>query len=96
MADKEEKKVKQPGAQKRVLQTRKRTLNNRMTKSRAKTAVRTLHETMRSNAEPQKSADSLSAVYSLVDKAVKKGVFHKNKGDRIKSRLTVKQAASKA
>lgn len=96
MADKETKKVKQPGAKKRILQSRKRYLRNRITKSRTKTAIRALHEAQIENAAPQKITDSLSSVYSLVDKAVKKGVFHKNKGARIKSRMTLKLAKSAA
>lgn len=56
---------------------RARTILNRQTKSRAKTAMDIV------KAKP--TADALSAAFSAIDRAVKKHVFHKNKGARLKS-----------
>ncbi len=36
------------------------------------------------------STDGLKEVYSILDKAVKNGVYHKNKTDRLKSNYTKK------
>ena len=41
------------------------------------------------------TSDTLSTTYSLIDKAAKNHVLHKNKAARLKSRLT-KQLAAKA
>lgn len=36
------------------------------------------------------TGDSLKEVYSILDKAVKKNIFHKNKSDRLKSQYSKK------
>ena len=36
------------------------------------------------------SADGLKGVYSILDKAVKNGIYHKNKTDRLKASYTKK------
>ena len=81
MADepKEEAKTKQPTAQKRALQSEKKRLENKMFKSRVRTAFNALSES--------KSEEALSNMYSLMDKGVKLGVYAKNKAARTKSRL---------
>jgi len=81
---------------------------NRMRNKTYKSAVRTLMkkylqavEVYSSNpSEDQKKAvdATMSAAYSKIDKAVKKGVFHKNNGARKKARLAkaLKSAASQS
>jgi small subunit ribosomal protein S20 len=92
VANKEEKKkVKRPTALKRDITSQKRCLKNRAFKSRVKTAVRTYKETLGKD-DAALTQKSLSEVYSLVDKAVKLGVYKKNKSSRIKSRLALKLA----
>ncbi|WP_069791223.1 30S ribosomal protein S20 [Cyanobacterium sp. IPPAS B-1200] len=81
---------------------------NRMRNKTYKSAVRTLMkkylqavEVYSSNpSDDQKKAvdATMSAAYSKIDKAVKKGVFHKNNGARKKARLAkaLKSAASQS
>jgi len=81
---------------------------NRVRNKTYKSAVRTLMkkylqavEVYSSNpSEDQKKAvdATMSAAYSKIDKAVKKGVFHKNNGARKKARLAkaLKSAASQS
>lgn len=59
---------------------------NRIYKSVIKTLIRKHLEYVGSN--PQvKNFDTLSVAYSSIDKAIKKGVIHKNKGARQKAML---------
>ena len=89
MADeKKTKKTKVPSALKRDLQNEKRKILNKGFRSRVSTAVKLFNESTKATA-----ATSLSAIYSLMDKGVKKGIFKKNKADRMKSRITKKMAA---
>jgi len=67
---------------------------NRLYKSTIKTIIKKytlLLKTYRLNSEESKLKEiktTLSLIYSKIDKAVKKNVFHKNKGARKKSRLS--------
>jgi len=63
---------------------------NRVVRGRTRTAVRVAREAIASGDVERVAVASTAAVSSL-DKAVSKGVFHKNKAARLKSRLT-KQA----
>lgn len=69
-------------------QNQKKKLQNRVLKSRTATAIRALKESFR-GVEKDKKEEKLASVYALVDKGVKKGVYKRNKADRIKSRLTL-------
>ncbi len=82
MAEEKSKKVKRPTAQKRMLRNEKQQERNKMFKSRVRTAVRTLEENIKKG-----SKEGLEAVYSLMDKAVKRGIYKRNKAARIKSRF---------
>jgi len=87
MAEKEEKKKsKRPTAEKRLIQNQKQREVNRTFKSKVKTAIRQFEE--------NHEKDSLNLVFSLMDKAVKRGIYKKNKSSRTKSRLTAKVAAA--
>lgn len=95
MAEKEKEKaakVKRPTPLKRKLQSEKKRLLNKCLKSKVKTAVKT-YETSLTEKNAEKIKESLSAVFSLMDKGVKTGVFKKNKSARTKSRLFSKQAS---
>lgn len=87
----EKKKEKRPSALKRDLQSEKRRLINRDFKSQVRTAVRNLEEDL-----PKKDATlnkkHLSAIYSLMDKGVKKGVYTANKANRTKARIAAQVA----
>lgn len=69
---------------KRVKITAKRTLRNRHVKSTVRTAIRGFRSSIESNDAELK----LRAAVREIDKAVSKGVLHRNTGARKKSRLT--------
>jgi len=74
-------------AKKRIKVIAKKTMQNKMVKSRTKTAVKKLLAAAAAGdkAETQKA---LTAAVSAIDKAASKGVYHKNNASRKKSRLT--------
>ncbi|MEO0231589.1 MAG: 30S ribosomal protein S20 [candidate division WOR-3 bacterium] len=75
---------------KRVRQNEKRRLRNRWHKIRIKNTFKKLLK----EKNEEKRKEFLNLLYKYVDKAVKEGVIHENKGARIKSKaakvLTVK------
>jgi small subunit ribosomal protein S20 len=83
------KKVKRPQALKRDLQNEQRRLRNRSTRANVKTAMRHLDDAIKSKDAPTVTT-CLNSVYSVIDKAVKKGVFTRNKANRSKSRLAAR------
>jgi small subunit ribosomal protein S20 len=86
------KKVKRPTALKRDLQNKKRRLDNKIYKSRVRTAVRSFHESLEKGDQAVSKA-KLDDVYSILDKCAKKGVFKLNKVSRTKSRLAARAVA---
>jgi small subunit ribosomal protein S20 len=88
------KKTKRPTAEKRMIQNKKRRLINKTRKSGIRTAIRRFKEAVKAGDQAQ-TQEKLNAVYSLVDKAVKTGIYKKNKASRTKSRLTALAAATK-
>jgi len=94
MAKEKETKKKRPTAEKRNLQNKKRRIENRISSSQMRTAIRRFEEAL-----DQKDAglqEKLNNVYSILDKNVKKGVIKHNKASRTKARLAAKTAAAKA
>jgi len=89
---KEEKKVKRPTALKRDLQNKKRRLNNKVYKSRVRTAIRAFQDCIDKGDEAETTV-KLNEVYSILDKCAKKGVFKLNKVSRTKSRLAARAVA---
>ncbi|HET9743344.1 MAG TPA: 30S ribosomal protein S20 [Terriglobales bacterium] len=76
-------------ALKRARQTEKRTAVNRANKSRLRSALRGLRESIA--AGDRKAADtSFRQTASAIDKAVQKGTIHKNTAARYKSRLSAR------
>jgi small subunit ribosomal protein S20 len=67
-------------AKKKLKQDKKRELHNRGLKTAFKNLVK--------DATKSKTADSLSAAFSAVDKAAKKNLIHENKAAHIKSALS--------
>ncbi len=86
---KENKKVKRPSAAKRVLQSQKKQLINKSFKSKMRTAIASLRKAHTKNEAPEAIQGKLNTVYSLVDLAVKKGIYKTGKAGNIKSRLTL-------
>lgn len=75
-------------AKKRVRVNRKAAVRNSKTKRALKTAFKTFAKSP--------SANSHSAAQSNVDKAVKKGLIHKNKAKRLKKKLAAEAKAAGA
>lgn len=74
-------------AEKRIRQTEKRTAVNRNNRSRLRTQVKKLRAALLHNDKDQSTA-LLNPTISVIDKAVSKGIIHKNTAARYKSRLT--------
>jgi small subunit ribosomal protein S20 len=87
-----EKKVKRPTALKRDLQNSKRRMNNRIYKSRVRSAIRTLQESI-DKGDQAVTTQKLNEAYSILDKCAQKGIFKLNKVNRTKSRLAARTVA---
>ena len=74
-------------AEKRVRQNIKRNAINRNNKSALRTQIKKLRSALASGDKNQ-SQELLTPTISVIDKAVNKGVLHKNTAARYKSRLT--------
>lgn len=59
---------------------------NLVTKNKFKSAVKEVKKAVSSSSKKE-AVSTLSAAFSALDKAAKKGVIHKNTADRKKSRL---------
>ncbi len=81
-------------ALKRARQTEKRTARNRANRSRLRTALRHLRESIASG-DKSKAMESFKSTVSAIDKAIQKGVLHENTASRYKSRLSARLAALK-
>lgn len=74
-------------AEKRVRQTEKRTAINKRNRSALRTQIKKLRAALAAGDKKQ-SQELLTPTISTIDKAVNKGVLHKNTAARYKSRLT--------
>lgn len=74
-------------AEKRVRQNEKRNANNRSNRSKLRTQIKTLRAALAAG-DKAGSSDLLNPTVSLIDKAVNKGLIHRNTAARHKSRLT--------
>lgn len=73
-------------AKKRIKVIARKTLENKMVKSRMKTSVKKVIAAVDAK-DKDAAAVCLTAAYSDIDKASKKGIYHKNNAARKKSRL---------
>ena len=80
-------------ANKRVKVTEKKNLRNRMVKSAMKTQLKKFETAVSAN---EADAKILSATQGAVDKALAKGVIHKNAANRKKARLAKRLAKAAA
>ena len=76
-------------ALKRARQTEKRTAANRANKSRLRTALRKFRTAV-SGGDREQAQTAFRSTVSVLDKAVQKGVLHKNTASRYKSRLSAR------
>jgi small subunit ribosomal protein S20 len=74
-------------AEKRMRQSEKRRKINRGHRTRVRTAIKNLRTAVGAG-DATSTGDLLPATISTIDKAVQKGVLHKNAAARHKSRLT--------
>ena len=83
-------------SEKRVRQNEKRRDINRNNRGRLRTSIRKLRAAL-TTADAGAVQELLPATISTIDKAVQKGVLHRNAAARYKSRLTtrVNQSAAK-
>lgn len=95
-ASKKEAKVKRPSALKRDLQNEKNRLRNRSHRASVQTAIRNLNEAISKKESIDTVKARLDAIYSLMDKGVKKGVYKPRKASRTKSRLSARVSTSNA
>lgn len=76
-------------AEKRVRQNEKRRVINRGNRTKVRTYIKKLRAALESG-NGDDVQNTLPVTISVIDKAVQKGVMHKNAAARYKSRLTVK------
>jgi small subunit ribosomal protein S20 len=76
-------------AEKRVRQSERRRVINRSNRTRLRTAVKNFRNALSKDAGKE-AAELLPRTVSEIDKAVQKGVLHRNAAARHKSRLTVR------
>ena len=81
-------------ALKRMRQTAKRTLANRANQSRFRTALRRFRQVLAAG-NKQEAQTRYRETVSLIDKAVGKGVIHRNAAARYKSRLAARVSGLK-
>jgi small subunit ribosomal protein S20 len=74
-------------AEKRVRQNAKRKEINRSNRSKLRTSIKKLRTAV-AGSDKAGSTELLNPTISLIDKAVNKGIIHKNTAARYKSRLT--------
>lgn len=76
-------------AEKRVRQNEKRRDNNRDNRGRLRTSIKKLRAAL-TTGDANTIQELLPATISTIDKAVQKGVLHRNAAARYKSRLTTR------
>jgi small subunit ribosomal protein S20 len=81
-------------ALKRARQTTKRTVNNRASASRLRTALRSLRESIEKG-DKTAAEKTYRETVSALDKAIQKGTLHSNTASRYKSRLGKRVTAMK-
>ncbi|HKQ54102.1 MAG TPA: 30S ribosomal protein S20 [Pyrinomonadaceae bacterium] len=81
-------------AEKRVRQNEKRREINRSNRSRLRSSVKKLRTALSAGGDAGEVAKLLPETISTIDKAVQKGVLHRNAAARYKSRLTVRANAA--
>ena len=75
-------------AKKRILVSQKRADKNKSIRSKVKTAIKNVEVAIESNDKASATA-ALKVAVSEIDKATKKGIYHKNNAARKVSRLTI-------
>lgn len=71
-------------AKKRIRSNEKKRLYNRYYKKTMRTMIKKILATT----DPNEAINMLPSFYSVVDKNVKRGIIHKNKGANLKNKMT--------
>ncbi|HKZ79991.1 MAG TPA: 30S ribosomal protein S20 [Pyrinomonadaceae bacterium] len=79
-------------AEKRMRQSERRRKINRSNRTRVRTAIKQLRSALSAGSASQ-AKELLPETVSTIDKAVRKGVLHKNAAARYKARLTTRTNA---
>jgi small subunit ribosomal protein S20 len=74
-------------AKKRIKTTERNRVRNHAAKSAIRTAVKRVLEGVSTKESAVNLTETANKAFSLVDKAILKGILHKNTGARIKSRV---------
>lgn len=77
-------------AKKVIRSSQKKRLHNISWKNRIKQGIKNLESLLKSQASAEQLNKSLSQVQKTLDKASKENVLHKNKTNRLKSKLALK------
>lgn len=75
-------------ASKRVKTNERNRQRNVAVRSAVKTSIKKVFEAIKNDEDQDKLKAAVNRAYSIIDKAVTKGVMHKNTAARKKSRLT--------
>ncbi|HSA07249.1 MAG TPA: 30S ribosomal protein S20 [Candidatus Gastranaerophilales bacterium] len=75
-------------AKKRVEINERNKERNIAVKSAVKTSIKKVFESIKTEVGEDKVKEAVNKAYSVIDKAVTKGIMHKNTAARKKSRLT--------
>lgn len=89
LAEAEKKVKKMTSAEKNIKQSAKRKLRNIAAKSELKSAFKKAGDTI-AQGKKEDAATAVRDAMSLIDSDAKKGIIHRNKADRKKSRLAKK------
>ncbi len=81
-------------AKKRVDVAERNRLRNQAYKSAIRTSIKRVLESVQDKADAAQIQERLAKAYSLIDRAILKGILHKNTGARYKARVA--KAANKA
>ncbi|MEW6006724.1 MAG: 30S ribosomal protein S20 [bacterium] len=73
---------------KNIRQNKKRYLLNKACKADVKSSIKSIEK-----GEKESSLEKLKLAFKKIDKAAKKGIFHKNKAARLKSKLSKRASA---
>ena len=84
-----------PQARKRAKQSEKRRAHNASQRSMVRTYIKRVHGAVESN-DAEAAGAALSQAVPIIDKMVSKGIMHKNKAARHKSRMNKKVKALSA
>ena len=80
-------------AKKRILISKRNTLQNRVYKSSVRTLTKRflkdleIYKSSKNNSDRERAQIVLNSIYSLIDKGSKKNVYHKNTAARKKAKL---------